>query len=94
MTIGGAMKELILIRNYPTFPAELITKMDAVMECFEDEWGVRRNVPLSVINQAREKIDERYDIVKRDDIRYAEGLAEAIDIIDEYVSAKNDGSND
>ena len=45
-----------------------------------------KSVPLSVIEEIKEKIDERYDIVKVDDMRYAGGLAEALDIIDNYIS--------
>ena len=45
-----------------------------------------RSVPLSVIEEIKEKIDERYDIVKVDDIRYAGGLVEALDIIDSYIN--------
>lgn len=39
MTYRGALQDLVMIKNNPAFPAELVTKMDACIEVFEEEWG-------------------------------------------------------
>lgn len=41
MTYRGALKELSIIKNYPSFPAELIPSMDKTIETFEEEWDNR-----------------------------------------------------
>ena len=41
---------------------------------------------LKSVQEIKDEIDERSDIVKRDNIYYAEGLEEALSIIDKHMN--------
>ena len=68
MTYRGALQDLVMIKNYPAFPAELVTKMDACIEVFEEEWGNNKKGEINMselldkqtaIDALREKMNDK-----------------------------------
>ena len=65
-----------------------IETTDAFVELINEQQTVNA-IPISVIEDIKQEIDERYDLEKQNNIYVAEGLEIAEIIIDKHIKVQN-----
>lgn len=79
--IGGCDKEAEKHRQIAEWLKELKKKEEINQSLLYENERL-----LKSVQEIKDEIDERSDIVKRDNIYYAEGLEEALSIIDKHMN--------